>query len=31
MNWLHSLRFAYLALLMAAAAGLVFLAISRDA
>lgn len=31
MSWLHSLRYAYLVLLIAAAGGLVFLAISRDA
>ncbi len=31
MSWLHSLRFLYLALLFAAAGGLVFLSLSRDA
>jgi hypothetical protein len=31
MTWLHSLRYAYLALLVVAAAGLVFLAVTRDA
>jgi hypothetical protein len=29
-NWLHSLRFLYLALLLAAAGGLLFLGVSRD-
>jgi hypothetical protein len=31
MTWLHALRYAYLALLIAAAGGLVFLASTRDA
>lgn len=31
MGWLHTLRYVYLALLIAASGGLVFLAISRDA
>jgi hypothetical protein len=30
-TWLHSLRLVYLALVLAAAGGLVFLAASRDA
>jgi hypothetical protein len=29
-TWLHSLRVVYLALLLAAAGGLVFLAVTRD-
>lgn len=31
MTWLHALRYAYLALLVLAASGLVFLATTRDA
>jgi hypothetical protein len=31
MTWLHTLRYAFLILLVAASGGLVFLAISRDA